>query len=62
MGPHEANFLKLDCSKIKSKYNWEPKWSVDTAVEKTIEWYKTYLANGDISEIMDKQINEFLSL
>ncbi|MFD1179400.1 CDP-glucose 4,6-dehydratase [Paenibacillus puldeungensis] len=61
-GPHEANFLKLDCSKLKSKFYWEPKWSVDIAVEKTIEWYKTYLVNGELSEIMDKQINEFFSL
>jgi len=61
-GPHEANFLKLDCSKLKSKYNWQPKWNVDAAVEKTIEWYKTYLLHGNISEIMDEQINEFLSL
>lgn len=61
-GPHEANFLKLDCSKFKSHFNWMPKWSVDIAVEKTIDWYKSYLLHGNISEIMDKQINEFLSL
>ena len=59
-GPHEANFLKLDCSKIKKVYGWSPRWSVEEAVEKTVEWSKVYLHNGDIPGIMDRQIEEFL--
>lgn len=58
-GPHEANFLKLDCSKIKSVFGWRPRWGVAEAIEKTIEWSKIYYANGDISACMDKQIKEF---
>jgi CDP-glucose 4,6-dehydratase len=58
-GPHEANFLKLDCSKIKSVFGWKPKWNVDTAIEKTVEWAKCYFKQGDISECMSKQIKEF---
>lgn len=58
-GPHEANFLKLDCSKIKRKLEWKPVWNVEKAVEKTVEWAKTYVAGGDISQCMDKQIEEF---
>ena len=57
--PHEANFLKLDCSKIKSALNWKPTWSVKTAIEKTVEWSKEYYNNNDIPNIMDKQIGEF---
>ena len=30
-GPHEANFLKLDCSKLKATFNWTPRWNLDTA-------------------------------
>lgn len=58
-GPHEANFLKLDCSKIKSVFGWNPRWGIEEAIEKTVEWTKVYQNNEDINEIMDKQINEF---
>lgn len=60
-GPHEASFLKLDCSKIKTTFNWKPRWNIEDAIQKTIEWTKIYLSEGDISKIMDKQIEEFYS-
>lgn len=59
-GPHEANFLKLDCSMLKAVFEWKPQWSARTAVEKTVEWTKVYLAGGDVAECMDCQIREFL--
>lgn len=59
--PHEANFLKLDCSKIKSVFDWKPRWNLDTAVEKVAEWTRVYLNNGDVSTCMHKQIEEFLN-
>ena len=40
-GPHEANFLKLDCSKIKHTFGWTPRYGVKEAVEKTVEWSKS---------------------
>lgn len=58
--PHEANFLKLDCSKLKAVFGWKPRWHVDEAIMRTVEWTKVYFENGDISHIMEKQINEFL--
>ena len=60
-GPHEANFLKLDCSKLKKTFNWQPKWNIETAIEKTVAWTKVYVEKGDISKVMDEQIYEFLS-
>ena len=27
--PHEANFLKLDCSKLKATFGWQPRWHMD---------------------------------
>lgn len=57
--PHEANFLKLDCSKIKKIFGWKPRWGVEEAVEKTVEWSKVYFKSGNIPECMDKQIKEF---
>ena len=59
-GPHEANFLKLDCSKLKSTFGWRPRWNVETAVEKVVEWSKCWISGNSISECMDKQIAEFL--
>ncbi|MCM1118678.1 MAG: CDP-glucose 4,6-dehydratase [bacterium] len=61
-GPHEANFLKLDCSKLKSVLGWRPRWNVETAMEKIVEWSQVYLENGDVSACMRKQIGEFLGV
>ena len=59
-GPHEANFLKLDCSKIRRIFGWKPVWNVETAMEKIVEWSYCYLNNGNVAECMEKQIEEFL--
>jgi len=58
--PHEANFLKLDCSKIKQKFGWNPKWDIDASVLKTVEWYKAFYAKKDMFEFTIKQIREYL--
>jgi CDP-glucose 4,6-dehydratase len=58
--PHEANFLKLDCSKFKNRFNWQPRWNIEMAVEKTVEWAKTYLSGGDVVEVMKRQIKDYL--
>lgn len=58
-GPHEASFLKLDCSKIKQVFGWQPRWHVEAAVEKTVEWSKIYMHNEDVTSCMRKQIKEF---
>ena len=58
-GPHEANFLKLDCSKLKTTFGWEPRWDVRTTMEKIVEWSDAYLHGGDYVGVMKKQIGEF---
>jgi len=60
-GPHEANFLKLDCSKIKAKFGWTPRWNLEKAIEKVVEWSQCWLEKGEIGACMDRQIDEFLS-
>ena len=60
-GPHEAHFLKLECSKLKTVFGWRPHWSVYKAIEKTVEWTVEYLNNGNVCIVMDKQIMEFIS-
>jgi CDP-glucose 4,6-dehydratase len=60
-GPHEANFLKLDCSKLKGTFGWKPRWNLSDAMDKIVEWSKCWLAGGDVRACMDRQIDEFLS-
>jgi len=59
-GPHESNFLKLDCSRLKSTFNWHPRWNMETAIEKVVEWSKCWMQGGDVRQVMDQQIEEFL--
>jgi len=61
-GPKEANFLKLDCSKLKSTFHWSPYWKIETAIEKTVEWTKCYLNNDDVRDCMDEQIKDFFKM
>lgn len=60
-GPHEATFLKLDCSRIKSRIGWKPRWRIAEAVQKTVEWAKAYRDGGDIRSCMEAQVREFFA-
>lgn len=60
-GPHEANYLKLDCSKLKDTFCWTPRWNLETAVEMVVEWSKCWMDGGDIRKCMDAEIAAFLS-
>ena len=59
-GPHEANFLKLDCSKIRRVFGWKPKWHVKEAVASTVDWAKAYMDGRDMNACMEAQIKEYL--
>ena len=58
--PHEANFLKLDCSKIKATFGWKPRWHIAECMEMVCRFSKVWLNDGDIPTEMDKEIKEFL--
>lgn len=57
--PHEANFLKLDCSKIKSVFGWTPRWHIDECMEMTCRFSKVWLEHGNIPDEMDREIKDF---
>lgn len=57
--PHEANFLKLDCSKIKATFGWQPRWHMDECMAKVCEFSNVWLVDGNIPAEMDKEIKEF---
>ena len=58
-GPHEAGFLKLDCSKLKKTFDWEPRWNIDTAIEKIVEWSLELQKKEAVMETMRHQIRDF---
>ena len=58
--PHEATLLKLDITKAKKQLGWKPKWDLDTALEKTVGWYKSYYKGEDMHEMSLKQIEEYM--
>lgn len=59
--PYEAHYLKLNCSKAKSDLNWYSKWSLDTTIDKIIEWTKAYKNKEDLREVCLKQIKEYIN-
>ena len=60
-GPHEAGFLRLDCTKVKQTFNWQPKWNLDVALQKTVEWTKCWAEGGDVRSCMNAQISEYIN-
>lgn len=59
-GPHEANYLKLDCSKMKSRFKWRPVWDIEEAVDRVIQWNQAYIEGGDVLSCMEGQICDYM--
>ena len=57
--PHEAHYLKLDCSKAEELLGWHPRWSLESSLSAIVDWYKTYRAGGDMREITMSQISKY---
>lgn len=57
--PHEARYLKLDINKARLKLQWQPRWSLETALESTVAWYKAYRQNMNVQKIMLDQIADY---
>ncbi len=59
--PHEAHFLKLDCSKAKSRLGWQPQWGLAQTLEAITEWYRAYQAGENMHERTMLQIDSYQS-
>ncbi len=57
--PHEADFLKLDISKVKSKLGWKPVWELSHTLEKIIDWHKAWLNKEDMQTMCLAEIEEY---
>lgn len=60
--PHEEQFLKLDCSKAKSKLGWSSKMNIESSLEWTVEWYRKYKEGKNMKEVSENQINDFIAI
>ena len=61
-GPHEANFLKLDCSKLKTTFGWKPMMNVDSAMDYIVAWYYSFLRMNALSDVTEETIINLLKL
>ena len=57
--PHEAHYLKLDCSKAKTELGWYPRWNIEKAIDKVIEWTRAYSEKKNVRKVCLKQIEEY---
>jgi CDP-glucose 4,6-dehydratase len=59
---HEANYLKLDCTKAKALLDWAPVYDTDEAIKKTAEWYKAYYLDpkSDLYSLTREQIEFYM--
>lgn len=57
--PHEANILRLDCSKLKNTFNWHPLWHVSEAIQQTIAWTRVWQSQGSIADEMSREIRSY---
>ncbi|UOA09517.1 CDP-glucose 4,6-dehydratase [Methylobacter sp. S3L5C] len=58
--PHEAHYLKLDCSKAKARLDWHPKWHLDETLGRIVDWQKQYQQGADIKAVTLEQIDLYL--
>jgi len=57
--PHEAHYLKLDCSKAKMHLAWTPRWNLTHTLEMITAWQHAWLANEDMRPVTLKQIKQY---
>jgi len=57
--PHEASYLKLDCSKAKAELDWYSQWTIEEALKSTVDWYRAWLEGKDMREITEQQIDDY---
>jgi len=59
--PHEAGFLKLDCSKASNRLKWQPKWNLQLTLKLIVSWHQIYVNGGDMKKQCLKEINNYIN-
>ncbi len=60
--PHEAHFLRLDCTKARVALHWQPLYRLEQALALTVEWYKAYQAKADLRTLTLRQIHDLMAI
>ena len=60
--PHEAHYLKLDCSKAKNELGWKPQWDIEKAIDSIVDWTRIYEQKGDLRHACCEQMNAYTGL
>lgn len=60
-GPHEATYLRLECSKLKAAFGWQPVWSIEEAISRVVDWTRAWIDGGDILAVMEQQVADYLA-
>lgn len=59
-GPHEAQYLRLDCEKANRVLNWHPTWMLSMSLNNIVSWYRAYITGKDMREVSLQQIKNFV--
>ncbi|MFA5329748.1 MAG: CDP-glucose 4,6-dehydratase [Prolixibacteraceae bacterium] len=59
--PHEAHYLKLDCSKSKALLGWIPKWNIEITLKSIVDWNKAFLSSKNMRSVTEKQIDQYFA-
>jgi len=59
--PHEANFLKLDCSKAANQLKWFPKWRLKESLETIVNWHQVFISGGNVQKQCLIEINKYIN-
>src|SRR5436305_1186231 len=57
--PHEAHYLKLDISKAGMRLGWQPRWSLETALARAVDWHRSWLQRADVRSVCLQQIDQY---
>lgn len=57
--PHEAQYLKLDCSKANAELKWQPRWNLGQAIDKIIEFTIAYKEGDSLIDLCVRQIEDY---
>lgn len=58
--PHEAHYLKLDCSKARTRLHWQPRWGLEKTLSRIVMWHKAWLCHEDMYTYTVSEINEYM--
>jgi CDP-glucose 4,6-dehydratase len=58
---HEANYLKLDCSKAEKELKWKSIWTLQNSIIETVKWYKASINNENMNKFTINQIEKYIS-